>query len=50
MLFDIGITNKFYWQIFLSILYSDTHLFLTKVIVCVTIENTYFEQSFHVLF
>ena len=31
--FHIGSTNKFYWQIFLSIMYSENHLFLTNVIV-----------------
>ena len=40
--FDIGITNRFYWQIFL---YSGYHLFLTNVIVCVSFEDIYFEQS-----
>ena len=45
ILFDIGITNKFYWQIFLSILYSEYHLFLTNVIVCVSFDEIYFEQS-----
>ena len=43
--FYISITNTFYWQIFLSILYSEYHLFLTNVIVCVNFEKIYFEQS-----
>ena len=42
--FDFGVTNKFYWQIFLSILYSEDQLFLTNVIVCVSFEKIYFEQ------
>ena len=45
MLFDIGIPNIFYWQIYLSILYSEYHLFLTNVIVCISFEEIYFEQS-----
>ena len=45
MMFDIGVINKFCWQIFLSILYSEYHLFLTNAIVCVSFEEIYFEQS-----
>ena len=45
ILFDVGITNKFYWQIFLSSLYCEYHLVLTNVIVCVSFEEIYFEQS-----
>ena len=37
--FEIGMTNKFYWQIFLSVLYSEHNLFLTNVIVCVSFED-----------
>ena len=39
ILFDIGSTNAFYWQIFLSILYSEYNLFLTNMIVCVRFEE-----------
>ena len=42
---DIGITNKFYWQIFLSILYFEYHLAFTHMIVCVSFEEIYSEQS-----
>ena len=45
ILFVIGITNKFYWQIFLSILYSKYHPFLTNVIACVSFEDIFSEQS-----
>ena len=45
ILFDIGITNKFYRQIFLSILCSEDNLFLTIMIVGISFEKICFEQS-----
>ena len=44
--FEIDIANKFYWPIFLSILYSEYHLFPTNMIICLSLEEIYFEKKF----